>query len=286
MDTRERERQLRPAAQIAIVQGDIGKLMKSEFPLEESGAEGIDRQINTIRYERSLFPVRTLNELYSTLAQPGVELFIGRIEVTEDIEKSGGQTSGDSAAPDAPPPARIGGGAIFKGDRMVGWADDKQTTGWCYATGRSFRSTLLITDPADDKTEIGVEITQLDSRMRPVTDTGDLGIEMVIRADGRIQNFPASGKLDIETPYIKSLEKRIAQAIRNTVESTINVSRELESDIIGFGNLIYRKQPKLWEQIGDRWYEVFEDMEIDIKVDMNIRHAGLTASPMEPEKRR
>lgn len=286
IDVRERERQLRPASQVAIVDGDIRKLMEADFPLEETGAEGIARQITTTRYERSLFPARTLNELLSVLAQPGVDMFIGRIEVAEAAEMAGGQTGSDSGTTNIQPPARVAGGALFKGDRMVGWADERQTIGWNYATGRSFRSTVLITDPVDDKTEVGVEITQLDSRMRPVFVDGDLGIEVVIRAEGRIQNFPGYGELVTESPYIKSLEQRTAEYIRNTVESTITLSRELESDIIGFGNLIYRKQPKLWKEIEDRWYEVFKDIQIDIKVDVNIRHSGLTASPMAPEKRR
>ena len=281
MDTRERERQLRSAVRVAIADGDIKKLMEADFMMEESGAEGILKQIETIRYERSIFPVITLNELFSVLAQPGVEMFIGRIQVIEAAERSGGQTGDNSS-----PPARVAGGALFKGDRMVGWADEKQTIGWNYATGRSFRSTLIIPDPIDNKTEVGVEITQLDSRMRPVFNGGSLGIEVVIRAIGRIQNYPGHGKLDTESPYIHSLEQRTAEYIRSAVESTIALSRELESDIIGFGNLIYRKQPKLWKEIEDRWYEVFKDIVIDVKVDVSLKRSGLTASPMDPEKRR
>ena len=56
MDMVERERQLRTSGYVVVADGDVRKLMEAEFPLEETGARGLDRQIATIRYERSLFP--------------------------------------------------------------------------------------------------------------------------------------------------------------------------------------------------------------------------------------
>ena len=176
---------------------------------------------------------------------------------------------------------------MFHGDRMVGWAEDEQVKGWAYATGRAFRSTLIIKDPMDDKTPISIEVTNIKNNKRLIIDTsGGVYIELKIYAEGRIQDFPVHRNLEIESDYTKSLEQRTAQNIRSTIQSTIDLSRELNSDIIGFGNLIYRKQPKLWEEIGDRWYEVFKDINIDIKVDMNINRTGFTASPIETKKMR
>jgi len=288
MDMSARERQLRASAHVAVVEGDINILMESEFPLEESGAMGIDRQIATIIYERSLFPEKTLNELYSTLSQPGVEMFIGRVKVitVSDTTAGGEEGAGTSETPTAAPPILIGGGALFKGDRMVGWANEQETIGWAYASDRVFRSMLYIKDPVDNKTPIGIDIENLESRMHPESGTEGLRIIVDIKAKGHLHDIPVDRDLTLESGYIKSLEQRSAQEIRNAVHSTIDLSRRTESDIIGFGNLIYRKQPRLWDEIGDRWYEVFKDIEIDVRVNMNIRRTGLIASPLAAEKRR
>ncbi len=286
MDMAARERQLRASANVVVVEGDIKKLMEAEFPLEESGAKGLDRQIITIRYERSLFAIKTLNQLYNILAQPGREMFIGRIKVVEDAQQVEESSGGNSETPNTPPPALIKGGAMFKGDRMVGWAEEQETLGWAYATGRVFRSIVYIKDPVDNNTPIGLDIGEMESQMHPETDANGTRIVVQIKAEGHLHDIPVDRDLSVQSDYIKSLERRSAQAIRNAVHSTIDLSRELESDIIGFGNLIYRKQPKLWDEIGDRWYEVFTDMEIDVRVEMNIRRTGLLASPMASEKRR
>jgi spore germination protein KC len=287
MDMSARERQLRASAHVAVAEGDIKKLMEAEFPLEEGGAKGLDRQIATIIYERSLFPEKTLNELYSTLSQPGVEMFIGRIKVIADADTpAGGEGAGASESPTTAPPVLIGGGALFKGDRMVGWADEQETIGWAYASGRVFRSMLYIKDPVDDKTPIGIDIEGVENKMHLESGTEGPRIIVEIKARGHLHDIPVDRDLTLESGYIKSLEQRGAQEIRNAVHSAIDLSRRMESDIIGFGNLIYRKQPRLWNEIGDRWYEVFKDIEIDVRVNMNIRRTGLIASPLAAEKRR
>lgn len=275
MDMFGRDRQLRTSANVVVIDGDLQTLMEAEYPLEETGARGLNRQIMTIKKERSIFPVKPLNVLYSTLAQPGVDLFIGRIKVLKDSED--GKDS----------PSIIGGAAVFQGDRMVGWAEDKHVRGWSYATGRAFRSTLIIKDPIDDTTPISIEIAHVKNKMRLITNkNGAILIELRLYAEGHIQDFPIHRDLKIESGYIKSLERRTAQSIRNTVQSTIDLSRELSSDVIGFGNLIYRKRPELWREIKDEWYDVFKDIEIDIQVNTNINRTGFTASPMSREKMR
>jgi spore germination protein KC len=284
MDMVERERQLRTSGYVVLADGDVRKLMEAEFPLEETGARGLDRQITTFRYERSPFPVKSMNELYSILAQPGREMFIGRVKVSEDTQQD--QPGQGTSATASPPPAIIGGGAVFKGDKMVGWADEQQTIGWAYATGRVFRSALYIKDPVDDTTPLGIGVYNLKSEMHPVSENGRLSIKVDIKAFGILLDIPVYRDLEVDSSYIKSLEQRSAQAIRDAVHSTIALSRELDSDIIGVGNLIYRKLPGLWTQIEDRWYEVFRDIEIDVQAEMNLRRTGLVASPLGADKRR
>jgi spore germination protein KC len=122
--------------------------------------------------------------------------------------------------------------------------------------------------------------------MHPVSENGRLSIKVDIKAFGILLDIPVYRDLEVDSSYIKSLEQRSAQAIRDAVHSTIALSRELDSDIIGVGNLIYRKLPGLWTQIEDRWYEVFRDIEIDVQAEMNLRRTGLVASPLGADKRR
>ncbi len=289
LDLMERERQFRPIIKPVIVEGDLRRLMEAEFPLEETGIRGIDRMIKTTQFEHSVFPLKLLNEIYSTLEQPGIELFIGKITVIEEgtreqggggaAQGQGGESGGETGKT---PPARIGGAALFRGDRMVGWADLHQAQGWNYATGRGNRFSFVIECPAHSGSHFSIENVAVSSAMRPVPDGGDLRIILEVRVEGRIQDVGCrlEHELTVENEFIKQIERTCAQAVRNRIEAMISRSQELKSDVLGFGNLVYRKQPKLWREIGERWDEIFPGLAVEILVEYNLTNPGLATDPV------
>ncbi len=277
LDLLERGRQFRLIAKPAIVDGDLRKVMDADFPLEETGAKGLDSFIVTNRFEKSVFPEKDLNELISTLSQQGQEMIVGKLYVP------GGEkdNSGDSGETSAPPPARVGGSALFRGDRMVGWATDNETLGWAYATSRAFRSILIIESPEKKGSYISVGAFGHKAQMRLQGDANDWHIELKVKIHARIQDYEGPGKLDSDNELIRALERRAATAARNHIEALLSHSQELKSDVIGFGNLIYRKNPKLWQQIESRWdEEIYPQLKIDLFVEFDILRSGLTNSPL------
>ncbi len=272
MDLFERERQFRLIVKPAVVDGDLRKIIEADFPLEETGARGLDRFIVTTRFERSIFPEKNLNELITTWSQPGKEMIIGRLEVLETGKNSSGESGGGATGA----PARIGGSALFRGDRMVGWATAKQTQGWAYAAGRAFRSNFVIESPVKEGSYISIEAFGLSTQMRLRGDEKNWRIELTVKMQGRIQEFGEPGNLDTESELIRSLERRAAEAARNRIEAMLSRSQELKADVFGFGNLIYRKWPLLWQKIGSRWdEELFPQLNIDLVVEFRILRAGL-----------
>ncbi|NLA26973.1 MAG: Ger(x)C family spore germination protein [Firmicutes bacterium] len=277
LDLLERGRQFRLIAKPVVVDGDLRKVMDTDFPLEETGAKGLDRFIVTNRFEKSVFPEKDLNELISTLGQQGQEMIIGKLSVPEKEKED----SKNSLKTGAPPPARVGGSALFRGDRMVGWATDNETLGWAYATGRAFRSILIIESPEKKGSYISIGAFGHNAQMRLQGDADDWRIELKVKIDGRIQDYEGPGKLDSDNELLRALERRSAAAARNRIEALLSRSQELKSDVIGFGNLIYRKNPKLWQQIESRWdEEIYPQLKIDLFVEFNILRSGLTSSPL------
>ena len=129
-DVLERKRLIRLIARPAVVQGDIRKLMEADYPLEETGAAGLDKQMASIQLEKSIFNTLLFVDLYSAIEASGMEMFMGKIKVHDDRKEkegggggggdSGGGGGGDSGSGSgggsgsgSGPPAEIGGGAIF-----------------------------------------------------------------------------------------------------------------------------------------------------------------------------
>lgn len=274
LDLLERGRQFRLIAKPMVVDGDLRKIMEAEFPLEKTGVEGLDRFIVTNRFEKSVFPEKDLNELISTLGQQGKEIIIGKLYVPGGEKDNSGETG-------APPPARVGGSALFRGDRMVGWATDSETLGWAYATSRAFRSILIIESPEKKGSYISLGAFGHKAQMRLQGDAENWRIELKVKIQARIQDYEGPGKLDSDNELIRALERRAATAARKHIEALLSRSQELKSDVIGFGNLIYRKNPELWRQIESSWTEeIYPQLKIDLFVEFDILRSGLTSSPL------
>lgn len=118
-----------------------------------------------------------------------------------------------------------------------------------------------------------MEINEVQSRMEPVIRDGEVQIRVRVSVDGRIEDTTSPLEMTPET--LDSLERRLAQTVRNDIEAALSTAQGFNSDIFGFGQSIYRRMPKEWRQIEDQWDELFTRLVVNIEVDANIRRSGL-----------
>jgi len=288
LDLFERERELRLIARPAVVEGDLRKLMESEFPLEESGAIGIKRQIVTIAEERGFFHTKFMTEIYPQLERPGADLFLGKIKVLKDTPENNTQEDNDEnenqkESPMVIPPAKIGGGAAFRGDQMVGWFEPDETTGWNYVKDRITRATHLIQSPADENVLMGMETLNTEVTSKPVVKDDEVQIEILVKGEARLQEYPGHQELTIEDEFTKTLAQKTAESIKFDIEKHIEKSQELNSDVLGLGNLIYRKTPGIWKEIEEDWDDLFPELKVNIDVEIKLVRTGLVSTPVQWE---
>jgi len=117
--------------------------------------------------------------------------------------------------------------------------------------------------------------------MKLHSDEENWRIELKVNIDGRIQEFSGPGELDTESELTRSLERRAAATVRNQIEEMLSRSQELKADVCGFGNLVYRKNPQLWQKLGPAWDdEIFPGLKVDLQVKFKILRTGLIKPPL------
>lgn len=275
MDYLTREREMRLIAKPLVLEGDhIIRLLRTDVPLEMTPAEGLERQIVLSGIERAIFPSRSLTEISTILPFPGREILIGRIMVHDYEEEDlvGGSGAIRSIV-------HLGGGAVFVDDKMKGWFEERATRGWFFIQGRIKRGLINILCPAHDEHYITIEIHDVERTMTPIIEEGKPRVEIVIWAEGRIQNQNCPQGFVEESELTDSLNRRMAKAIENDMKIALEKAQELESDVFGFGNLFYRLLPNEWKEIKDDWSSLFSDMPVRIVVEAHLRRAGLTSKP-------
>lgn len=75
----------------------------------------------------------------------------------------------------------------------------------------------------------------------------------------------------------------------NKVESLMKkglklIQKDLKSDVIGIGNLVYKKNPKYYKKIKDWDQDIFPDIKIKVKSNINISTKGSTKQSIKEAK--
>ena len=282
LDYIDRERQARLIARPFVVQGDVRQLLKTEFPLEQLSGPALIRQLLTIRMEDAFVPeVESLRRVFSRLAKPGMELILPRIEVqTEKDEKgSTGGRGSTGAKTGEPNPAKIAGGALFRGDKLVSFFNEKEIAGYLWLIKDIRRLTMVFNPPGEKDQRLTVEVFGAKIKLEPEVQGDQVRVHLTIRTKGRLQDFTGQ-KLPLDGDFKDSLNRRMATVIQNQIGSAWQKARELNLDVFGIGHTLYQTKPQDWKRLESKWADIFPEVELEVEVQAFIRSFGLVTHPV------
>lgn len=243
----------------------------------------------------------TLQEAVSTLWAGRTQLVLPRLSLTTGMEYPPGQTqpasaqtgnvaaSGMGLTGDSLPTDRQGkggegtgpgphgrelhmmGGAIFKGDRLVGYFNRRESRGYMWILGKKHGGITVVSSSPGCSGRVAIEITRGRARIVPELTNGHLRIRIQVKEEGNVVESLAP--LDFtDAKVLRSLERRTATAIRGEImEALRRAQKDYRSDVFGFGAAIYRRYPRLWRQIEKDWDRIYPDLEVVVEVESKIR---------------
>ncbi len=272
LDFLDRERQFRLIARPFVVDGDVRKAAEADFPMEEITTSGINRMLRFSIEQLSESADIRLRHVFIRLAQPGWELVLPRIQV---LENENGKSKEE--------PLRLSGLAAFRKDRMIGWLDEKETRGFMLISGLARRISYVIDSPPPLEKDFTVEIFESSARQSARIENGEVTITVDVVVDGRIQETTSHEEwLSVQSELTESLDRRLAQAVRNDMEASLEkAQQELQTDIYGFGNLIYRTMPDEWKNLEEKWDQLYPGVKVELRVEANVRRTGLVKDPIK-----
>ncbi len=270
LDLLERERTLRTTIRPLVAKGDIGELMTASLPLEEVTSLGISRGMSVARLERSILPAKYVTEVIDTLAQPGKEPLLPKIEALDNKDAASSEKEANQK-----PPLKAAGGAVFRSEHMVGWMDEREIRGWSWLTNNVGKAIVVIDLPAREGEYMTVIISQASSKLKAIVDGDDIRFELKLSVDGRIEDQTAPIDLFENRENVGSMNRRIATVIRNDIEKALTKAQSLGSDVFGLGWLLYRTRYKDWLKVEERWDEIFPLVSVDMDIRVDVRRSGL-----------
>lgn len=175
----------------------------------------------------------------------------------------------------------IHGAAIFRGDRLIGWLNDKETRGILWIRNELESGVLAVPIPKEKGGgRVGARIWKASTNVKPVFHNDKLA--MKIEAYGDVEIFENSSKLDLGNPMVlNTLQSVFEKDVKERIQLTLNkTQKQFKSDIFGFGQAVYRAAPTKWETYyKQRWYKIFPDLEVTIDPHIKIQGTGFTTKP-------
>lgn len=177
---------------------------------------------------------------------------------------------------------KLTGMAVFKGDRMIGRLDNAYTINYMWMMGHVERCNMDAVDPWGNKA--AYHITKLDCK-RDVMLREDGGVDVTLTVKAMLSVSELQGFADFK---IRELLPYLATLAQDTIEKGIidcfHEAQAMDADIFGFGTSVYRKYPKEWKAMEDRWDEIFKGINLSVKADVHIPGTGQIVQPLECEE--
>jgi spore germination protein len=258
MDLLLRDREMRRRMKIVVVQGKAKDALDIHSPQENLTTQYLDSLTkNNLRTGRmpADMPIGDLSEKLI-----GKMSFITQRLIPYENE------------------GKMIGSAVFHGHdhKMVGWLTGQETEALLWLTGKLKGGVTVGTLPNGDR--IAYEIRTVDTKIIPKVRQGKFEFDIKIQSEGSLgESWAHRDALDKK--FVNEVEKATEQEIQRITRDVIQkLQKQLGVDVIGLGDTLSRKEPKVWEQVKNDWdhgKNYFRDAKINVDVEATVRFQGV-----------
>lgn len=279
----DRTPSVRQTTLIMITSGKAERVVSIDDPSGiTSTGEQIYNQINAAGSTGAVFPV-TMQDFAAMLAIGGLEATASRIISTGDKSQepiAEGGTHGNVRFDDTIKGDIMASGmAAFKGDKFIGWLNDKESMGLGWITGKKILAYKYSQVSENNNTEdmLYFRIDGSKSKIKITINNNTPVIHVNIKAIADLRKYYLKKGSEFFTPEeINSMEKKLSNSIRSDAEAALEKGqKEFEADIFGFGFQFFRKYPSLWQrEYEKKWQDIFPDIPVYVNVESKIINTG------------
>ncbi len=260
-------RRARRRALIFLTSANAHDVFGATIPLsEETIGEGLIGLANeSIRNQYS--NKTDLNDFFYELSIPGIEPIAPRIVVQANSLTGQNEIS-------------LSGVGAFRGKRFVGWLSREETRGLLWLKGQSGSPELFTIRWGDQILTIrtykiygNISVLSGKSLHKPPE------FQVQIHWKGTVGMY--TGQKLLTSADIPSIEQVIAKYIEGVADKSIQRGQQLKSDVFGFGNALYCKEPTYYrKQFGDKWDTTgFPNIRIHFVIRPELEGFGFTTNP-------
>ena len=162
----------------------------------------------------------------------------------------------------------LGGYAIFKNNRLVGYLNNKESINYNILTN-NIKNTIITYECSKNK-YLAIEITNSSSSIK----TKNNKVSIDINLKGNINESHCD--IDItKNKNIKKIEDDIEQKLNKEItDDILNVRNNYHTDIYKFKDIIYKHDYSYYQKIKNNYDEAYQNLDILVKTNIHLVEKG------------
>lgn len=233
-------------------------------PLETFPAQNIATNISVSKESQAVSTAIIYSKFIENLIKKGINPILSSITIEGDIKDGKKDDSLQKSQPDAI--VKTSQIAIFKKDKFLTFASNEESRGINLINNEI---TEMILEVEDGCTTI-VKASEMNTKFNI---NSDLSVDIIV--DGRGNIIENNCDIDLQkSDNIKKIEKLTNKQIKKLIQKGIKLTKKYKTDIFGFGNSLYKKDPKKFNRIKNWDDDYFPDLKINIKSNIVLTNKG------------
>lgn len=260
---------------ILVKDGTASELLKVLTPLENIPSISIKDSLNTTAFNKGATVTVGYDEFLSYLYGEGVEAFIPVIKIKGDTKNADNEKNISTSDPDTR--LEVKGIGLFKDKKLIGYLGEKESIGFSFLTNR-ITSTVISFECDNKGVYAAIELVKSKTKMKANIDNDIPKFNIDLSVEAFLSEYDCSGDLrDIKV--LDKIEDKATKEIKKIIEKSLTaVQKEYKTDVVGFGNYLYRNHYKYWKKNKKKWDEIYPNLEYDIKINLKMTKKGSTVS--------
>ena len=252
-------------------------ILKIVSPLESFPSQSIATLIESNSETKSIATSITYSNFIAQILEKGYDPVLPSITIKGDVEEGSNEKNLETTEPESY--LVLGPLAIYKGDKLEGFSNEKES--WAINVLKNEAKEVNYNVKYQNQ-DVSIETSSLKSDIKIIDKNN---IEITISGVGDIYNI--NNQIDIQNyKEINKIEKTWSKSLKKDLSKVVKkVQSKYKADIFGFGNLIYKNDPKTWEKLEKEWNtKYFPNLNVKIKTNLKISATGSLVKTIKEDK--
>jgi spore germination protein KC len=275
-DSIDRDPEIRTDFYVLVAKGaKASEVLQITTPIEKiPGTEIHDSIDNAERNLGTNFNL-SMKDIIERMNSEKQELVLGSIQVIGDVEEGSDKKNIEKTNP--PTILKLGGMAVFKNERLLDIFSSKDSKGLSWILNKIKKTYIQL--PCKNGGSTVIEVIHSSTSMKAKFHQGNPSIQIRVKQEANIREVTCTGLDLLNNKTFSQLERESETITQKVILDTVDKAQQMETDIFGFADIVYKASPAYWKKNKNNWDKIFTKIPVQVEVKTEIRRAGVRNKP-------